>query len=89
MDRGLCSDRRKADLSLASLINGYIAEVHSKVKKDYCKVDKINDENVVDVSADDLCSDATDVSGDDQQQEGKACSLSCSCSVRFHHIDRP
>ncbi len=71
----LCSGRHKADFSFAFLIDGCIAEVYRKVKKDYCKVDKIYDKNIVDVSADDLGSDAAEVSGDDQKQEGKACSL--------------
>ena len=74
----LCSGRYKSEFSFAFLIDGYVAEVYRKVKKDDCKVDKINDKNIVDISADDLGSDASDISGDDQQQEGKTGSLGSS-----------
>ena len=71
----LCSGGHKADLSFAFLIDGNVAEVYRKVKKHYCKVDKIYDKNVVDVSADYLSCDASDISGYDKQQEGKTGSL--------------
>ena len=76
--RRLGSDRYQTEFSFAFLIDGYVAEVYCKIEKDYCKVDKIYDKNVVDVSADDFSRDTTEVSGDDQKQERKACSFSSS-----------
>ena len=89
INRYLRSDRNEVDFSFALSVEGYVAEINRKIKKDYCKVDQIYYKYIVDVPADDLGSDASQISGDDQKQEGKACSLGSSCLVSLHHIDRP
>ena len=85
----LCSDRYQFDVVLTLPVKGNIAEVYRKVKKDYCKIDQIYDQYIVDASADDLGCDTSKVSGDDQEQEGKACSLGGSGLISFHHVYRP
>ena len=89
INRYLRSDRNEVDFSFALSVEGYVAEINRKIKKDYCKVDQIYDKYIVDVAADDLGCDTAEISGDDQQKEGKACSLGSSCLISFHHVDRP
>ena len=65
INRLLCSDRYEFDIALVLSVKRNVAEVYRKIKKDYCKVDQIYDQYIVDASADDLGCDTSKVSGDD------------------------